>query len=186
MISGIPRQRRGEGDDKVKITNRMPKVKIILLFSICCLLFTTLVGCEAFTRKFARKRKKTKAEEPVFVPKEYLLSDVPVEERYRQYFLFWRSWQDELITALGSSSSHKKREDCIREAIQNLGDLRPLLFEEKQKELDVYLEKLRRLENEISKDTYGTKLILHKDRAESLKRNISTHFSYSNAKNYLR
>ena len=159
--------------------------QMIFLFSLFCLI-SSLLGCEAFTRKFTRKRKRVKLEEPVFVPEEYSLADVPVEQRYRQYFLFWKSWQDELITALASSSSYKKRKDCIKQAIDNLKELRTFLFEEKQKELDVYLERLRRLENEISKDIYGKKLTLHKDRAESLKRNISRYFSYPKAKNYLR
>jgi hypothetical protein len=160
--------------------------QIVMLVTFCSLL-VTLCGCEAFVRKFTRKSKKAKVEEePVLVPEEYSLSDISTEERYRQSFLFWNSWQDELITVLGSSASHKKRRDCLKEAIKNLEDIRPLLFQEKQKELDVYLEKLRRLEREISKDIYGNKLVTHKARAESLKRNISRDFSYTKIKNHLR
>jgi hypothetical protein len=158
----------------------------IIILSTLYFLLSTLIGCEAFVRKFTRKPKKAKLEEPVFVPEDYSLSDIPVQERYRQYFLFWKSWQDELISVLNSSGSHKKRNDCIKQAIENLGEIRPFLFEEKQKELDVYLQRLRRLEKEIDKDIYGAKLTIHKSRAESLKRNILKNFSYSNVKNYLR
>jgi hypothetical protein len=138
-------------------------------------------------KKFTRKSKKGEVEEePVLVPQEYSLSDISTEERYRQYFLFWRSWQDELIIALDSSASYKKRKSCLEEAIKNLGEIRPLLFEEKQKELDVYLEKLTNLGNEISEDIYGTKLVIHRNRTESLRRNILRDFSYSKVKNHLR
>ncbi len=167
-----------------KIKRGFTQIAILIILSS---LLVTLCGCEAFVRKFTRKSKKARVEEePVLVPEEYSLADIPVEERYRQSFLFWKSWQDELITALGSPASHKKRKDCLKEAIKNLQDIRPLLFQEKQKELDVYLEKLRRLEREISKDIYGTKLTTHRARAESLKRNISRDFSYTKIKSHLR
>ena len=163
------------------------KLKVILLLTTYCLMLTTLLGCEAFVKKFTRKHKKSKIKEEVILdPQDYSLSDIPIEERYRQYFLFWKSWQDELITALSTSASHKKRQTCVKEAIKNLGELRPLLFAEKQKELNVYLEKLRQLENEIKKDTYGARLAIHRNRAESLKRNILRDFSYPEVKRHLR
>lgn len=164
-----------------------PQVRHIILLATCYLLLATLIGCEAFVKKFTRKPKRfTVKEEPVLVPEQYSLSDISTEERYRQYFLFWKSWQDELITALGSSASHKKRKDCLKQAIRNLEEMRFLLFEEKQKELDVYLERLRHLTNEINQDIYGSRLTIHKGRAESLKRNILRDLSYPKVKNHLR
>jgi len=159
----------------------------IVLYVSCCWLLFALLGCEAFVKKFTRKPKEPETEEtPVLVPEEYSLSDISTEERYRQYFLFWKSWQDELINALGSSASHKKRRDCIKEAIKNLEELLPFLFEEKQKELEVYLERLRQLENEISQDIYGARLSAYKSKAEILKRNILRGFSYPAVENHLR
>lgn len=147
----------------------------------------SLVGCEAFARKFTRKHKKpTTKEEPVLVPQEYSISDISIEDRYRQYFLFWKSWQQELITALDAHGSYKKRVSCINEAINNLEQLRGFLFEEKQKELDAYLGRLRQLETNLSEDFYGRKLQVHKRKAEGLKRNIIKDFSYSAVKNHLR
>jgi len=174
-LSGIPPQA-----GKLKIT------QMIFLFSVFCFL-ASLIGCEAFVRKFTRKSKKTEIKElPVLVPQEYLLADIPIEKRYRQYFLFWKTWQDELIAALNPTASHKRRKDCIKQAISNLEEVRPFLFEEKQKELDFYFKKLYSLEKKIKQDIYGRKLAIHKNRAESLKRNILRDFSYPNVKNHLR
>ena len=158
---------------------------IIPFFMVCCLLIY-LLGCEAFTKKFVRKPKKAKSEEPVLVPEDYSLSDIPVEERYRQHFLFWKSWQDELITALGSSASHKRRVTCLKEAIKNLEEIRPFLYEEKQKQIDVYLQRLHHLESQISKDIYGAKLAIHRSKAEVLKRDILRDLSYPKVENHLR
>ena len=172
---------------KAKGKNIFKDLRLFLkLFTFYFLLFS-LIGCEAFVKKFTRRPKRsTVKEEPVLAPEEYPLSDISTEERYRQYFLFWKSWQDELITALGSSDSHKKRQDCLKQAIKNLEEMRFLLFEEKQKELDVYLERLRHLANEISQDVYGSRLTVHKGRAESLKRDILRDFSFPKVKNHLR
>jgi hypothetical protein len=166
---------------------RLRITQIFTLVFLSLLLISTLTGCEAFVRKFTRKTKKSKeAELPVLSPKEYLTSDIPKEERYRRYFVFWKSWQDELITALGSSASYKKRQSCLKEAIKNLAELKPFLFEEKQKELDYYLEKLKQLQQDLSKDIYGTKSNIYKGRAESLKRDIWRNFAYSNVEGHLR
>jgi len=169
--------------------HRLKKQTILrmFLFLLVCFFSIYLLGCEAFVRKFTHKRKKdTVRQEPVLVPEEYSLSDISTEERYRQYFLFWQSWQEELITALGSSASQKKRKTCLEQAIGNLEEIRSLLFEEKRKELDVYLEKLRNLAKSISLDIYGNRAQTHKSKAESLKRIISRDFSYSKVKNHLR
>jgi len=166
---------------KIKNTNQNSKILnftlpfCILIFAFC-ILFS---GCEAFVRKFTRKPKKAEVkEEIVSIPQDYSQSDIPVEERYRQYFVFWKSWQDELIASLSPSGSYKKRKGCLEEAIENLQNLRPLLFEEKQKDLDVYLEELQHLKDEISQDIYGTNLASLRSKAESLKRNILRDFSY--------
>ena len=71
------------------------KIKQLVLFFICCLMIAGLVGCDAFVRKFTRKPKKERItkEEMVLVPEEYK-STMTQEQMYRQYFLFWQSWQD--------------------------------------------------------------------------------------------
>jgi len=158
-----------------------------ILVMIFLLGFISLMGCEAFVRKFTRKPKKSTIEEvPVLFPEEYSAADISREERYREYFVFWKAWQDELITALDSPASHKKRKDCIKEAVKNLEEIRPFLFGQRQKQLDDYLEKLRHLENEIGKDIYDNKLTIHKNRAQTLKRNILRDFSYPKVRDFLR
>lgn len=164
-----------------------PQITQIILLATCYLLLATLVGCEAFVRKFTLKPKKsTIKEQPILIPEEYPVSRVSTETRYRQYFLFWKSWHEELIAELSSFGSYKRRKSCLEEAIKNLEKIKTFLFEEKQKDLDVYLEKLRQLESAITKDTHGIRLATHKRKAESLKRNILRDFSYPAVKNHLR
>ena len=60
------------------------------------------------------------------------------------------------------------------------------LFEEKQKDLDAYLEKLKGIESQIIQDIYNRGSSVQRTKAENLKRDILKDFSYSAVKNHLR
>jgi hypothetical protein len=150
------------------------------LFTFYFLLFT-FIGCETVMRKFSRKPKKEEepAETMVLVPEEYKAPSMSKEELYRQYFLYWKSWQDELLESLQGRANHKKQIECIDEAISNLSELKPLLNSDKQKELDAYINQLRELKTLITKDLYGNNIDDNRLATERLKRNILRDFSYN-------
>ena len=107
------------------------------------------------------------------------------EEIYRQYFLFWKSWQDELINALTQSASTKKKIDCAQEALKNLVHMQGLLVVSAQKNLDVDIAKSRDLISDMQTDIYGVKNNRHLQAAENLKVHIQKNFVYPKMKNYL-
>lgn len=162
------------------------KFKILLLVTSYSLL-VTIIGCDAFVRKFTRKPKKENLpkQELVLVPEEYKPPRMTKEEVYRQYFLYWKSWHDELINSLSGGSSHKKQIDCANEAIKNLESLRAALQEAKQKKLDVYINQLKDLKNEIAQDLYGNNISANRLTAERIRRSILRDFSYNKIKDYL-
>lgn len=150
----------------------------------CFLLILSLVGCDAFVRKFTRKSKKDDTRvEMVLAPQEYKPS-MSKQEEYRQYFMFWKAWHDELINALLMDKSQKKKLDCIDEAIKSLVNMRPILNEDKQRKLDMYIGLMQDLRQEINRDTYGNNDDWNRNRAEQLKRNIQKEFAYDKVKNY--
>ncbi|MDD2752604.1 MAG: hypothetical protein PHN59_05690 [Candidatus Omnitrophica bacterium] len=158
-----------------------------LLFVIWLLSFVILLsGCDAFVRKFTRKPKKDaiQKEEMVLEPQEYQPT-MTKEQLYRQYFLFWQSWQDELIEALARSTNHKKQVSCVDQAMKNLLYLRNMLNPEKQKQLDVYVSQLQDLQDSIKQDTYGTNVFISRSTADRLKMRIRRDFSYDKVKGYL-
>lgn len=164
----------------MKLQNKIQKIKILILFCGLWTVVCGLCGCEAFVRKFTRKPKKEKLpkEELVIAPEEYKGPVMAKEDLYRQYFLFWKSWHDELITSLAPNTNHKKQIDCIAEAIKNLINLKALLNEEKQKKLNTYIDQLTNLKNSITKDIYGNMTVKNRLAAEHIKRNILRDFSY--------
>ncbi len=170
----------------MKLKTQDLKVKLILLVTSCSLLATTL-GCDAFVRKFTRKSKKgdQPKEELVLVPEVYKPPKMTKEEVYRQYFLYWKSWHDELINSLSGGASQKKQIDCAKEAIKNLAELRKTLQESGQKKLDVYINQLKDLKKEIMQDLYGNDISVNRLTAEHIRRGIMRDFSYNKIKNYL-
>ena len=146
-----------------------------------------MLGCDAFVRKFTRKSKKENQpkQELVLVPEEYKPPKMTKEEVYRQYFLYWKSWHDELINSLSGGASHKKQIDCANEAIKNLEQLRATLQEANQTKLDVYINQLKDLENEIVQDLYGNNISANRLTGERIRRSILRDFSYNKIKDSL-
>jgi len=174
---------------KVKSTAKKSKVLTFklwfCLFSFYFLVFS-LCGCESFVRKFTRKSKKGQnPEEMVLAPQEWKGPQMTKEEQYRQYFLFWKSWHEELINAFLQNSTQKKKIDCGQQAMKNLVGMRSLLNESKQKQLDVYLRQLADLESEIKSDIYGTSGNSYRQASEKLMMNIQQSFAYNDIKNDL-
>jgi hypothetical protein len=163
------------------------KFKKFIFICVLLAMLSGLCGCEAFVRKFTRKPKKENIArvEIVVAPEEYRGPRLSKEELYRQYLLYWKSWQDELITSLSGGANHKKQIGCVSEAIKNLLNLRALLNEEKQKKLDIYIGRSNDLKDLITKDSYGSRIAGNRQNAERIKKDILRDFSYNKIKDNL-
>ncbi|MDD5561176.1 MAG: hypothetical protein PHT50_03475 [Candidatus Omnitrophica bacterium] len=163
---------------------RLKKIVLLLLF---CVLLLDMAGCESFTRKFTRKSKKNdQAVEMVLAPEEYKGPNMTKEELYRQYFLFWKSWQGELKNAFTQKLSLKKKEDCAQEALKNLVNMKNMLVPEMQKSIDVYINKTIDLLDSIRNDVYGINDSRNLNIAEGIESDIHKGFVYPRIKNYLK
>ena len=167
--------------------NGVKRIRILFRLAVCSSLLFTLVGCEALVRKFTRKPKQTEQTEVemVVVPQEYQRPQVSNEEQYREYFLFLKSWLDELIDSLSSATNQKKYLSCIDGALKSLSDIRSLLKPEKQVQLDTYLSRFQQLKAGIINDIYGFNSNSFRYEAERLRRDMLRYFSYSSIKDYL-
>lgn len=152
------------------------------------LLLVAILGCEAFGRKFVRKPKpeEKNEEEIVLVPQEYKAEEMSKEELYRQYFLYWDSWQDELIDTLSYRGLNRKKQiDSLKEAVKNLVNMKDLLKPEKQKLLDNYINEMNNLREDITKDIYEDFIANNLMKAQRIKTDIHRNFSFSKIKDYL-
>ena len=163
---------------------RIKKILSVLLF---CFLLVDLLGCEAFTRKFTRKSKKPEAAvEMVLTPQEYKGPEMTKEELYRQYYLYWSSWQDELINALTQKASLKKKVDCAGEALKNMVNMKMMLVTDAQKNFDPEIVKLNDLLADIKSDVYGANDSRNLQVAQRIKSSMHKGFIYPKIRNYLK
>jgi len=154
---------------------------LLLSFILAC------TGCDAFVRKFTRKKKKTETtEELVLAPEAYPENLLTPAELYREHFLFFKSWQDELAAGFSAEPNHKRQVRCAEEAIKNLQALKGLLKDDKAKDLDTLIKEMYSLKERISQDTYSMKAAILKNAAESLGRKIFRGFGFEKIKDCLK
>jgi len=123
--------------------------QILIIFTFFCVIFTVLTGCEAMRKKFTREKKNVALEQPIYVPVEYNRETMPKETTYRNYFLYWQSWHDELINHLNIDANHKKQIECIEQVILNLEKMKAMLPEDKQKIVDGFIQQSKDIQQKI-------------------------------------
>lgn len=157
------------------------KIKIVVLI-ISSLIITNLLGCDAFVRKFTRKKKSTSPrEEMVIAPQEYKPT-MTHAEMYRQYFLYWKSWQDELIESLLRTTNHKKKVGCVAQALENMLQLKRLLNDQTKLKLDKYIQDMKDLQAVVDSDLYDANAVSIRQQAERIRRNFLRDFSFDKVK----
>ncbi|MFA6349541.1 MAG: hypothetical protein WCY12_01250 [Candidatus Omnitrophota bacterium] len=167
----------------MKVTSHQSLVTRTALVLVAYFLIFNLIGCDAFVRKFTRKSKKS--DEPVELvlsPEEYKGPGLSKEELYRQSFLFWKSWMDELIEALNPSGNYKRQVKSADQAIRNTMDMKKMLNDEGKKKIDIYLNKLTELKDSVAKDMYNSSTSFNRYAAERIKRDMLRDLSFSKIK----
>ena len=107
-----------------------------------------------------------------------------MDELYKKRFLFWKSWQGELIDRMGDN--YKKRTECYDELVQNLTEMQKYLNDEKYKELEVFITEIKSVNPDVKKiDLRGSEQYRITQLLEKTKRLIDKRFSYTKVKNFL-
>lgn len=157
----------------------------VLLFSF--ILFLT--GCESLRKKFTRMKPKTQPqEEMIITPRDYDANPLPKDVLYKQYFIYWKSWNQELVTSLNDQSSLKKIEDCIEQAVVNLNKMATYLSDEKAKELTVFAKETEALKTELDQaaSMIPSQLISLRYKAERILSSINRKFDLTKMKPFLK
>lgn len=172
--------------NKPQAASRKPQV-LFLLFTLHLLLITC-VGCEAFVRKFRRKPQGEERKElPIFEPQIYDEAAVAKDELYRDYFVFWESWADELISYLKENANAKKQKECVSQGLDNLLKMQSLLNEEKAKAMEPSIVEFKAVRNKIFASYLKTiELSSLKNKIERIKTKVHRDFAFSKVKNDLK
>lgn len=152
-------------------------------YAVIILLCASIAGCAGVQRKFARKKQKEEKPLPVVTTYDYA-KEQRVDELYKKRFLFWKSWQSELIDRIGDT--YKKRTECYDELMQNLTEMQKYLNDEKFKELEVFITEIKSVGPDVKKiDLRGSEKYRITQVLEKTKRLIDKRFSYTKVKDFL-
>jgi len=158
-------------------------VKRIIYFIIAIFLIVNIAGCAGIQRKFTRKKKETVKMPRIYQVKKY--ESKPSPELYRKHYVYWESFQSELIMVLGQN--RKKNMVCIEHILSNLNDMQNMLLPEKAAELEIHIVRLTKIRDILVKEdltTFNRNYIMMTLERES--RYIKRGFVYSKVKDSLR
>ncbi|MDD4909874.1 MAG: hypothetical protein PHR44_04255 [Candidatus Omnitrophica bacterium] len=162
------------------------RIGAFIYFILSVFVLTNCLGCDAFVRKFTRKKTKEKEIEVVFVPEEYPDNPFTPEQRYRQYFLFWKTWQRELADNIRGNVSRKRLIRCAEEALKNLNGMKEMLLEKKAAELGKAIEEMSSLRDELAADKYNSNASLNSARADSILRRVNRDFDFAEVRDQVK
>jgi len=154
-----------------------------LTFLIAISLISGITGCDALQRKFTRKKKAVVKQPRIYQVKKY--EKKPSPELYRKHYVYWMTWQSEMIKVLGQN--HKKDIRCIEEAVGNLKDMQNVLLPEMAEKLQPHINRMSVVKDTILKEelSYANKdSVMHTLERED--RAIKREFAPGKVRNYLK
>jgi len=170
------------------MTRRQGVLRFRSILIIFLVIFST-AGCEAFVRKFTRKPKsETRTEEQVIEPQAYPDILASGDQVYKDYFLFWESWADELYSFLGEGANRKKQKECAEEALHNLVNMQSLLNKEKAGNLGIFIAEFTLVKTRNFEEGYLNSFDLSylRNRVRRIKSGVHRGFIFSRVKSELK
>jgi len=118
---------------------------------IFCLsaLLLIMSGCAPLRKKFTRKKKNKNQEAgkfiPVLDPIDYQEKVITFEEKYKYHYSLWKVWNKDLLQNIALNSSAKRQNYLLNQIIEQLDEMKILLADQKQSELDELINDLRKV-----------------------------------------
>jgi len=157
-------------------------IRKILVIILIVLIGLEVTGCGPLKRKFTRKKKKG-TPPPVYYELEKY-SREPNMVLYKRHYIYWKTWQEELINKIGDK--HKKDIRYADGIISNLQDMRRLLAKEKGHELTVFIDEMKKIKEKLNdRSLRGANKIRIKNTLEKRYRKIKREFSYTKVADYV-
>lgn len=167
----------------------MKKKMLAGVFLMIYVLTTAGCGYEIFNRKFVRKKKKETGPPPIYHIEPFVKP--PNADIYSHAFLFWKTWENELLNALTPAGyprtvNELRIKECLEQGIANLNQMKGCLNENKAQELNGYIKELEQFNALLEKESMSdTNLARMRRDIESHKRNVDIRFCFSNVKSDL-
>ena len=162
--------------------------KLFLRRAVLVLILLTFLsseGCEAFRKKFVRKKNvEEEVEEQVILePQEYPEVVYDNTTLYKNYFTLYKAWYADLLDSLKEESSYKKQLQCFDEVLKNLREMQNLLKPEKQQEMDPYIQEIAKNKEQLMGTSLKSAILPQlKSKLSSVEKKIRVQFNYNKIK----
>lgn len=166
--------------------------KLFLRRTILVLIILTFLyseGCEAFRKKFVRKKHlEDETEEQVILePQEYPEVIYDNSTLYKNYFTLYKAWYADLLDSLKDEGSYKKQLQCFVEVIKNLSEMKNLLKQDKQQEIDVYIQEISENKDRLANSALKNAIIPQlKIDLNNIEKKIRINFNYNKVKDWIK
>ena len=163
--------------------------KILLGIVLIFFCLWSAQGCESLRKKFTRTKKNQEPQEQVIiVPRDYSAHPFPSDVLYKQYFVYWKSWNQELVTSLNDADPYKKIMDCVQQAAIDLKKMATYLVDEKARSLEVYVKQTEDLKNDIemARAMPTSQMNLLRYKAERILSSVNRQFDPRKMKDFLK
>ncbi len=151
-----------------------------LIIGMLIFLVGTTSGCEAFRRKFTRKKKEDPSQSQagvIFDPIDYPDIVKSPAEIYRQHYSLWKVWHSDLSIVLENDANEKKVRYVLGQMKEHLTAMRALLKEDVRPQMDAYLKEIDSLSLEFEKSPAFRNKVDILSRTQKLGRDVRNRFS---------
>ena len=146
----------------------------------------TSVGCETARRKFIRKRKVQRKEEPLFALEKEYRPEFSPEVRYQAHFAYWKAAHGDLLGGLGQMTQPRQLR-AARQAIKELRAMQALLEGPPTSSLGALIEAMVAIEAQLANPSLTpSRLTMMRSTIESLRRRIDKGYDYHKVKAHLK
>jgi hypothetical protein len=124
----------------------------------------------------------------VITPRDYSANPLPSDVMYKQYFAYWKSWNQELVTSLIDRSPDKKIIDCAERSVSNLKKMAFYLQEDQAKKLDVFVKQTEELKDDLVASRAMLSIMPHqfRYRADRILSQVNREFDFRHMKDHLK
>jgi hypothetical protein len=153
--------------------------KIVCVFLAAASLTFLSSGCSDLKSKFVRKSEKEPGLRTYIPVQEYDIR--PSMDLYTKRYIFWKNWHREFMDLIRDPrmSNQKKITVALEQEISNLYDMRRMLVDARGDELQGYIDKVQKIENDLKTQTLtmGNRVRIQRT-MDLLGKGIQGRFSY--------
>ena len=162
--------------------NRRTVITLAALLTLC----VSFSACDTLRKKFTRQKKQDETQNPDFVPvlepKDYPAPEHNPVRNYQLHYALIKAWYKDLWTAIDDKSSDKMVKNSIKQILDHIDQMKPLLKPHKAQTLDQLVNLLKYYNTSLDSPRQLRNYARIESDLRSFDRMLRAHFRYDRLK----